>query len=39
MVAHVARIGILVGESEGKRSLGSPIRRCVDNIKMNLREL
>jgi hypothetical protein len=42
---HVARMGegrgvhrILVGKTEGKRPLGSPRRRCEDNIKMNLRE-
>jgi hypothetical protein len=42
---HVARMGvtrnayrILVGKPEGKRPLGRPRRRCVDNIKMNLRE-
>jgi hypothetical protein len=28
---------ILVGKPEGKRSLGRPRRRCVDNIKMALR--
>jgi hypothetical protein len=28
---------ILVGKSEGKRSLGRPRRRWVDNIKMVLR--
>jgi hypothetical protein len=31
--------GILVGKPEGKRPLGRPRRRWVDNIKMNLREL
>jgi hypothetical protein len=43
-VGHVARIGekrnayrILVGMPEGKRSLGRPRRRWVDNIKMDLR--
>jgi hypothetical protein len=43
---HVARIGktrnayrILVGKPEGKRSLGRPRRRWVDNIKMDLREI
>jgi hypothetical protein len=43
---HVARMGekrnahrILVGRPEGKRSLGRPRRRWVDNIKMNLREI
>jgi hypothetical protein len=42
---HVARIGekrtayrILVGKPEGKRPLGRPRRRWVDNIKMDLRE-
>jgi hypothetical protein len=45
-VGHVARMGekrnaymILVGKSEGKRPLGSPRRRWVDNIKMDLREI
>jgi hypothetical protein len=43
---HVARIGemrnahrILVGKPEGKRPLGKPRSRWVDNIKMNLREI
>jgi hypothetical protein len=42
---HVARMGkyrnayrILVGKPEGKIPLGSPKRRWVDNIKMDLRE-
>jgi hypothetical protein len=30
---------ILVGKPEGKRSLGRPIRRWEDNIKMDLREI
>jgi hypothetical protein len=30
---------ILVEKPEGKRPLGRPRRRCVDNIKMNLREI
>jgi hypothetical protein len=30
---------ILVGKPEGKRPLGRPRRRWVDNIKMNLREI
>jgi hypothetical protein len=41
---HVARMGekrnayrILVGKPEGKRPPGSPRRRWVDNIKMDLR--
>jgi hypothetical protein len=43
---HVARMGenrnayrILVGKAEGKRPLGRPRRRWVDNIKMDLREI
>jgi hypothetical protein len=43
---HVARIGerrgiykILVGKSEGKRSLGRPRRKWQDNIKMELQEV
>jgi hypothetical protein len=28
-----------VGKPEGKRPLGRPIRRWVDNIKMDLREV
>jgi hypothetical protein len=43
---HVARMGekrnayrILVGKPEGKRPLGRPRRRWVDNIKMDLREI
>jgi hypothetical protein len=42
---HAARMGetrntyrILVGKPEGKRPLGRPRRRWVDNIKMDLRE-
>jgi hypothetical protein len=42
--AYVARIGekrntyrILVGKPEGKRSLGRPRCRWVDNIKIDLR--
>jgi hypothetical protein len=30
---------ILVGHPEGKRPLGRPRRRWVDNIKMDLREI
>jgi hypothetical protein len=30
---------ILVGKREGKRTLGRPRRRWVDNIKMDLREI
>jgi hypothetical protein len=43
---HVARMGekrkakrILVGNPEGKRPLGRPRRRCLNNIKMDLREI
>jgi hypothetical protein len=43
---HVARMGekrnayrILVAKPEGKRPLGRPRRRWVDNIKMDLREI
>jgi hypothetical protein len=31
--------GILVGNPEGKRPLGRPRHRWVDNIKMDLREI
>jgi hypothetical protein len=43
---HVTRMGerrnayrILVGKPEGRRPLGRPRRRWVDNIKTDLREL
>jgi hypothetical protein len=43
MGKYVARIGenrnayrILVGKPEGKRSLGKPRRRWLDNIKIDL---
>jgi hypothetical protein len=43
---HVARMGetrnayrIMVGKPEGKRPLGRPRRRWVDNIKIDLREI
>jgi hypothetical protein len=46
LAGDVARMGerrnackILVGNPEGKRPLGRPRRRWVDNIKMNLREI
>jgi len=45
-VVHVARMGeergvlrVLVGKPEGKRSLGRPRPRCVDNIRMDLQEV
>ena len=31
--------GVLVGKPEGKRSLGRPRRRWVDNIRMDLQEV
>jgi len=43
---HVAHIGeergvyrVLVGEPEGKRPLGRPRRRWLDNIRMDLQEV
>jgi hypothetical protein len=30
---------ILVGKPEGRRPLGRPRSRCLDNIKMDLREI
>jgi len=43
---HVKRMGerrglnrVLVGKSEGKRPLGKPRRRWVDNTKMDLQEV
>jgi hypothetical protein len=43
---HVERMGekrnayiLLVGKPEGKRPLGRPRRRCVDNIRMDLGEV
>ena len=43
---HVARMGeergaytILVGKPEGKRPLGRPRRRWMDNIRMDLQEV
>jgi len=43
---HVTRMGeergeykVLVGKLEGKRTLGRPRRRWVDNIRMDLQEL
>jgi hypothetical protein len=43
---HVARLGerrgvyrVLVGKTEGKRSLGRPRRRREDNIEMNFQEV
>jgi len=43
---HVACMGeergayrVLVGKSEGKRPMGRSRRRCVDNIRMDIREV
>jgi hypothetical protein len=43
---HIARMGetriayrILMGKPEGKRPLGRPRRRCVDNFKMSIRKI
>ena len=43
---HVVRMGerrgvyrVLMGKHEGKRALGRPRRRWVDNIKMDLKEV
>jgi hypothetical protein len=43
---HVVRMrekrnacGLLMGKPEGKRPLGRPRRRCVDNIKIDLLEI
>jgi hypothetical protein len=30
---------ILIGKPDGKRPLGRPKRRCVDNIRIDLREI
>ena len=45
-VGHVARMGeergvyrVLIGKPEGKRPLGRPRRRWVDNIRMDLQEV
>jgi len=45
-VGHVARMGeergmyrVLVGKPEGKRPLGRPRRRWVDNIRMDFQEV
>jgi hypothetical protein len=45
-VGHVSRMGenrnacrLLGGKSEGKRPLGRPKRRCLDNIKIDLGEV
>jgi len=45
-VGHVARMGeerevyrVLVEKPEGRRPLGRPRRRCVDNIRMDLQDV
>ena len=42
-VARIAHVGlayrVLVGKPEGKRPLGRPRRRWVDNIRMELQEV
>jgi len=46
LAGHVARMGeergvyrVLVGKPEGRRPLGRPRRRWVDNIRMDLQEV
>jgi hypothetical protein len=46
LAGHVARMGedrklykVLVGKTEGKRSLGRPRRRWEDGVRMDLREI
>ena len=46
LAGHVARMGkerevyrVLVGKPEGKKPMGRPRRRCVDNIRMDLQEV
>ena len=46
LAGHVERMGeeregygVLVEKPEGKRQLGRPRRRCVDNIRMDLQEV
>jgi hypothetical protein len=36
---YLRYLRILVGNPEGKRPLGRPRRRWVDNIKMDVREI
>jgi len=45
-VGHVSRMGeewgvyrVLLGKPEGKRPLGRPRRRWVDNVRMDLQEV
>jgi len=46
LILHVTRMGeergvcrVLVGKPEGKRQMGRPTRRWVDNIRMDLQEV
>ena len=39
MVEEKGVYRVLVGKPEGKRPLGRPRRRCVDNIRMDLQEV
>jgi hypothetical protein len=39
MVEKRNAYGLLVGKPEGKKPLGRPIRRWVDNIEMDLGEI
>jgi hypothetical protein len=39
MVAKKKAYGLLVGKPEGKRPLGRPKHKWLDNIKMDLREI
>jgi hypothetical protein len=38
-IGYIRRYRILVGKPEGKRPVGRPRRKWVDDIKMNLREI
>jgi len=39
MVEERGMYRVLVGKPEGRRPLGRPRRRCVDNIRMELQEI
>jgi hypothetical protein len=43
LILHTAKVSVrfrlLVGKPEGKRPLGRPRCRCIDNIKMELLEI
>ena len=36
---HVARMGVLLGKPEGRKPLGRPRHKWVDNIRMDLQEV